>query len=433
MTALLSFAGWLLAGASLHDAILIAIAVLIITCPCALALAVPAVQVVAAGRLFRHGILLNSADALERLAEVDSVILDKTGTLTLPDLRASNLATIDPEIRALAERLAMSSHHPLARALAVTAIDRRPLEGAVEEAGLGVRAVVEGSEARLGSLAYCDIAQAFAEADGTSSLLAFRHGEKRAVLHIRQRLRPDAASTIARLSREGYTTQIISGDRDAVVADVASAVGVTVWSGRRSPADKIVAIEAMRAAGQRPLMVGDGLNDAPALAAAYASIAPITASALSPPRRCHLSGRGPVADRRYACDGASSAQADDSEPGFGNCLQWRRGAACDRRPRDATRRGCRHVGLVGAGDAECLASAQWRAQGRLIAPTRASCAQKSRRTAMNVLVYLVPMALGLGLTALFAFLWSVRAGQFDDMEGAAIRILADDDVPADDP
>ena len=231
--------------------------------------------------------------------EVDSVILDKTGTLTLPDSRASNLATIDPEIRALAERLAMSSHHPLARALAVTAIDRRPLEGAVEEAGLGVRAVVEGSEARLGSLAYCDIAQAFAEADGTSSLLAFRHGEKRAVLHIRQRLRPDAASTIARLSREGYATQIISGDRDAVVADVASAVGVTVWSGRRSPADKIVAIEAMRAAGQRPLMVGDGLNDAPALAAAYASIAPITASALSQARADAIflgEGLSPIAD-----------------------------------------------------------------------------------------------------------------------------------------
>ena len=95
-TAALTAIGWLLAGASLHDAIVTAIAVLIITCPCALALAIPAVQVVASGALFRSGIILNSGDAIERLAEADTIVFDKTGTLTLPEPRVDNAAEIEP-------------------------------------------------------------------------------------------------------------------------------------------------------------------------------------------------------------------------------------------------------------------------------------------------------------------------------------------------
>ena len=97
-TAALTVVGWLAAGASVHDAIVTAIAVLIITCPCALALAIPAVQVVASGALFRAGVILNSGDAIERLAEVDTVVFDKTGTLTLPEPRVDNAAAIDPEL-----------------------------------------------------------------------------------------------------------------------------------------------------------------------------------------------------------------------------------------------------------------------------------------------------------------------------------------------
>ena len=117
-TAALTFLGWWLAGASLHDAVVTAIAVLIITCPCALALAIPAVQVVASGALFRSGVILNAGDAIERLGEADTVIFDKTGTLTLPEPRVADVAAIDPELLQLAARLALSSRHPLAVALA---------------------------------------------------------------------------------------------------------------------------------------------------------------------------------------------------------------------------------------------------------------------------------------------------------------------------
>ena len=157
-TAALTAIGWLLAGASVHDAVVTAIAVLIITCPCALALAIPAVQVVASGALFRSGVILNSGDAIERLAEVDTIVFDKTGTLTLPEPRVDNAASIEPDLLEMAARLALSSHHPLAAAVAREAHNRTPFDGAVETPGQGVRAVIDGHEARLGSLAFCGIA-----------------------------------------------------------------------------------------------------------------------------------------------------------------------------------------------------------------------------------------------------------------------------------
>ena len=116
-TAAITAIGWLVAGASLHDSIITAIAVLIITCPCALALAIPAVQVVASGTLFRAGVILNAGDAIERLAEVDTVVFDKTGTLTLPEPRVANAADLDPDVLERAARLALSSRHPLAAAI----------------------------------------------------------------------------------------------------------------------------------------------------------------------------------------------------------------------------------------------------------------------------------------------------------------------------
>src|SRR6266508_148374 len=123
-TAALTAVGWLVAGASLHDSIITAIAVLIITCPCALALAIPAVQVVASGALFRAGIIVHAGDAIERLAEADTVVFDKTGTLTLPEPRVVNAADLDPDLVTKAARLALSSRHPLAAAVAREARDR---------------------------------------------------------------------------------------------------------------------------------------------------------------------------------------------------------------------------------------------------------------------------------------------------------------------
>ena len=129
---------------------------LIITCPCALALAVPVVQVVASGALFRAGVFLNAGDAFERLAKVDTIVFDKTGTLTLPTMSVVNAGDVRPDLLQAASRLALSSHHPLAAAVARMAQDRRPYEDAVEEPGQGVRAIVDGREMRLGSPVFCD-------------------------------------------------------------------------------------------------------------------------------------------------------------------------------------------------------------------------------------------------------------------------------------
>src|SRR5215470_13634645 len=189
VTALATLVGWLAVGAGWHDAIVTAIAVLIITCPCALGLAVPAVQVVAAGALFRAGVLLNSGDAVERLAEVDTVLFDKTGTLTLPEPKVVNAADVAPPLLALAGRLALSSRHPLAAAIAGAAGAKALLAEAIEEPGQGVCAVVDGIDVRLGRPTFCGAAreaEAAAQRDPEASLIGFAYGDERYVFVVRQ-------------------------------------------------------------------------------------------------------------------------------------------------------------------------------------------------------------------------------------------------------
>ena len=279
ITAALTGLGWWLAGASVHDALVTAIAVLIITCPCALSLAIPAVQVVASGALFRAGVILNVGDAVERLAEADTVIFDKTGTLTLPEPRVVNAAAIDPDLLQMAARLALSSRHPLAMALAREAAVKTPYDGAVEEPGQGVRALIDGAEARLGSAQFCGLAN-IAHAPG-SSLIAFSYRGRSAAIAIAQKLRPDAVEVVTRLRLLGLGLRILSGDRADAVKPVADALGIEQWQGGLKPADKIALIEDLKAQGRRVLMVGDGLNDAPSLAAAHVSLSPISAADLA--------------------------------------------------------------------------------------------------------------------------------------------------------
>ncbi len=276
LTAALTFLGWWLYGVSAHDSILIAIAVLIITCPCALALAIPAVQVVASGALFRRGIILNAGDAIERLAEADTIVFDKTGTLTLPEPRVVNAADIDAGVMQAASRLAQSSRHPLAMALAKEAVSTAPFDGAVEEPGQGVRAVVDGVEMRLGSSTFCNVAPGVS-GEGMSHIY-FRHGDRTAAFAIAQSLRPDAVETVQALRDLGFDLHILSGDRREAVAPVAEALGIPQWLGGVDPAEKIAVIDALKQRGRRVLMVGDGLNDAPSLAAAHVSLSPISAA-----------------------------------------------------------------------------------------------------------------------------------------------------------
>jgi Cu2+-exporting ATPase len=280
LTAALTAAGWLLAGASVHDALVTAIAVLIITCPCALALAIPAVQVVASGALFRAGVILNAGDAIERLAEADTVVFDKTGTLTLPEPRVANAGTIDPDLLQTAARLALSSRHPLAVALAREAASAKPFDGALEEPGQGVRATFGGVEARLGSAAFCGVAVAEPSEPGTSCI-CFSHNGRSAAIAISQKLRLDAAEAVSALRALGLNLHILSGDRSESVAPIAQALGIDNWLGELKPAEKIAVVERLKSQGRRVLMVGDGLNDAPALATAHVSLSPIAAADLT--------------------------------------------------------------------------------------------------------------------------------------------------------
>jgi P-type Cu2+ transporter len=283
-TALLTVIGWVLLGASWHDAVVTGIAVLIITCPCALGLAIPTVQTVASGAMFKAGVLLNSGDAIERVAEVDHVIFDKTGTLTLPDLEVVNAAGVPEFLLELAGQLALSSHHPVAAAVARASNAKTPLTGAIEEPGQGVRAMVGGIEARLGRPSFCGaekIAADRADLDPAASVVAFSFGDEKYVFSIRQALRRDARAIIEGLTRRNIAVEILSGDREAAVRSAARELGVHQWRAAVTPADKIARIDQLKRDGYRVMMVGDGLNDAPSLAAAHVSMSPISAAHLS--------------------------------------------------------------------------------------------------------------------------------------------------------
>jgi Cu2+-exporting ATPase len=282
--ALLTMIGWVLTGASWHDAIVTAIAVLIITCPCALGLAIPTVQTVASGAMFRAGVLLNSGDAIERLAEVDRIIFDKTGTLTLPELDVVNSASIPPDVFELAGRLALASHHPVATAVARASNARSPLAGVVEEPGQGVHAFIDGEEVKLGRPSFCGadrLANEILIRDPEVSAVAFSRGNACYVFAVRQRLRQDAQTVIAGLQARGIAVEIVSGDREPAVRAAAQSLGIVEWRAGVTPADKIARIEDLKQQGFKVMMVGDGLNDAPALAAAHVSMSPISAAHLS--------------------------------------------------------------------------------------------------------------------------------------------------------
>eukprot|EP00873_Tetraselmis_striata_P015027 jgi/Tetstr1/435291/TSEL_024210.t1 len=282
LAALLTFLGWWATGQGWQPALVTAISVLIITCPCALGLAIPAVQVVTSGLLFRAGVLLHAGDAVERLAEADTIVFDKTGTLTLAVPELVGADSVDPEVRALAGRLALSSRHPLSAALARASDARVPLDQVSEVPGEGVEAICDGRRLRLGSASFCGLSRADAERAAAghpgASLLVFRDGDAAPVpFLIAQRLRPDAAEAVERLRQAGYRLAILSGDREAPVADIAETLGIADWRAGLTPKDKIARLEALAAEGHKVLMVGDGLNDAPALAAAHVSLSPVTA------------------------------------------------------------------------------------------------------------------------------------------------------------
>lgn len=275
--AALSFVGWMLAGAGWHEALLIAVAVLIITCPCALGLAVPIAQVVASGALMRSGVLIKDGAALERLATADTVLLDKTGTITLGRPVPKGVLPLDAAEKSAALALAQASRHPLARALTTALLAEgvvaAPATDLAETPGTGITGTVDGQPVRLGRPDWLG-----AVACGNTLFTAFQSGAAPPhLLRFEDGLRPDARDALARLSGLGLPVSMISGDHVDAVAAVANTLGI-VGQSELKPGDKLALINQLQADGHRVLMVGDGLNDGPALKAAHVSIAPSSAS-----------------------------------------------------------------------------------------------------------------------------------------------------------
>lgn len=278
-----TFLGWLLFGAAAwQSALMTAVAVLIITCPCALGLAVPAVQVTAVARLLRRGVLVKSADGLERLAHIDAVAFDKTGTLTQGRPTLTNRDEIDPADLHLAAILAGTSRHPLARAVCQAAGSVSTGAREVrEEPGMGLAATVGGQEVRLGNRIWCGVAEADVPAATEMELWLAASGRTPVRFAFRDTPRAGAGALIAWLQAQGVPVMLLSGDRPGAVRDLAEALGIADWHAECRPADKIARLEKLAAAGHKVLMVGDGLNDAPALAAAFASASPAEAADIS--------------------------------------------------------------------------------------------------------------------------------------------------------
>ena len=236
--ALLAFLGWAVVSGDIHRAAEIAVSVLIITCPCALGLAVPIVQVVAARRMFEHGIMVRDGAGLERLADVDTVVFDKTGTLTLgePRLRQPSVTHLG-----LAAALAAHSRHPHARALVATRQGPAPAVTEVHEfPGRGIEGRCGADVIRLGRPDWAlDMPQDVQEAVPFSCTTLSRNGALLAHFHFDDQLRPGAGIAIRALTEQGCTTGILSGDRTAAVANIATQLGMAQFEANLLPADKV--------------------------------------------------------------------------------------------------------------------------------------------------------------------------------------------------
>lgn len=277
LLALGAFLAWMwISGGDLRLSLNIAVATLIITCPCAMGLAVPAVTTAASGRLFRKGLLIKDGTALERLAEVDTVVFDKTGTLTMGAPEPAALSDVPRGDLEVALALAEASSHPLALSLAqaARAAGIRPAraEGLRELPGHGVEATVRGERARLGRASWIG-----AEGSGRTATW-LQVGAGRPVEFVfTDRLRPGAAEVVGALRAQGKRILLVSGDAEAAVRAFAEQIGIEEVLAEALPAQKAARVAELAGEGHKVLMVGDGLNDTAALAAAHVSISPASA------------------------------------------------------------------------------------------------------------------------------------------------------------
>lgn len=274
-----SFLGWMAwTGGDWHQALTVAVSVLIITCPCALGLAVPVAHVLSASRLFESGILMKDGSALERMAEINHAAFDKTGTLTTGEAKVAGCAIPPGQSRRIAAALARRSRHPASQALARHLAEEEDvaLVSVREVPASGMEALVDGRRVRLGRAGWiAEIATATPEGEG---LFFVQENEPAYAVTLTEQLRPGARAAIASLAQRGVASEILSGDAAPAVATVADAVGIAAFRAGLRPGEKHDRLTALAKEGCKALMVGDGLNDAPSLAAAHVSMAPSSAS-----------------------------------------------------------------------------------------------------------------------------------------------------------
>ncbi len=290
----LTFVAWLVFGPApaLNLALLNTVAVLIIACPCALGLATPTSIMVGTGKGAEAGILFRDAEALERLGGVRTVVFDKTGTLTEGRPRVTGITLADgapaeDDLLALAAAAERGSEHPLGEAIVREAVDvralaLRPVEAFRAVAGEGVEAVVDGRRVAVGRAEFVGLSGSVSPmatmaarlaADGASAVFVAVDGRPAAVLGIADTLKPGSAAAVAGLRRQGLEVVLLTGDNRTTAEAIARAAGIDRVLADVRPDGKAAAVRALQAEGRSVAMVGDGVNDAPALAAADVGIA----------------------------------------------------------------------------------------------------------------------------------------------------------------
>ncbi|HVZ41715.1 MAG TPA: heavy metal translocating P-type ATPase [Candidatus Kapabacteria bacterium] len=290
--AALTFAGWLLlGGVPVASAMLNAVAVLVIACPCAMGLAVPTAVIAATGRGAEQGILVRSATALETAAAIDTVVFDKTGTLThgRPEVVAVRAARgmEQAEVLRLAASVESYSEHPIARAIVRHAgsagIERLPAERFRAQVGIGAGGLVAGREIQVrgadpATLQALDCGDGWAPPVGAGLVAVAVDGVLSGVIALADTEKPESAAVVASLASMGITSMMLTGDAENVAAEVARRLGLDRYVAGVMPTAKGETVDALRREGRRVAMVGDGINDAPALAAADLGMAMGTGS-----------------------------------------------------------------------------------------------------------------------------------------------------------
>ena len=293
--ALVALVAWLVAGAGPAIALTAAVTTLVIACPCALGLATPTALLVGTGRGAQLGILIRGPQVLEQTRRIDTIVLDKTGTLTSGSMSVSGVhpgLNVDPvELLRVAAALEQGSEHPVGRAI-VRAADRpfAQVETFVAEAGHGVRGIVEGRMVTAGRAAWVtsewaiDVPDelsgviAAAEADGATVTVVAWDGQVRGAITVSDSIKPTSAEAVTRLRHLGLTPILLTGDNPGAARAIATAAGITDVRAGVTPAGKLDAIRELQSSGRVVAMVGDGVNDAAALAAADLGIAMGTGS-----------------------------------------------------------------------------------------------------------------------------------------------------------